>query len=144
MSRDDYLKRARILGRDPDLGRWMARWTPDSQSIWSQMRDPNRIPRVVLVLTAAWRRNPEQRMGQLIINAMAMFREEAGDLYQLDDDDMIKALEAYGQPSKKAAAPRSQKAKETRMAPKGERKVRKRPGSAQAQRKANYHRFHEH
>lgn len=56
------------------------------------MRDPNRIDQLLARLKAIWERNPDLRLGQLILNV-------ASDpvLYYVEDEELITAMEKlYG------------------------------------------------
>jgi len=47
------------------------------------MRDPARIARIVNLLTEAWAKNPDLRLGQLI-EGMREFRDP--EIWQIEDD----------------------------------------------------------
>lgn len=56
------------------------------------MRDPNRIDQLLARLKAIWERNPDLRLGQLILNV-------ASDpvLYYVEDEELMTAMEKlYG------------------------------------------------
>lgn len=55
-------------------------------------RDPSRIPQILHVLKALWVKHPDQRLGQLIMNAT---RIHDGSLFGLEDDHLLKVLEDY-------------------------------------------------
>ena len=56
------------------------------------MRDVNRINPILDRLKTIWRRNPDLRLGQLILNAL---RDPT--LYYIEDEQLIEILEkAYG------------------------------------------------
>lgn len=52
------------------------------------MRDPKRIERIIAIVEYIWKKNPDWRLTQLIINALAI----SGDPYYIEDDDLEKAL----------------------------------------------------
>jgi hypothetical protein len=56
-------------------------------------RDPTRIDRMVELLREAWRRFPDQRLTQLVINA-ADTKHNCGPVFYLEDTEMEKKLEA--------------------------------------------------
>lgn len=59
------------------------------------MRDPNRIPHILDKIKKLWEKNPDLRLGQLIINATGI------DPYYIEDDALVQALEAlYNGPQK--------------------------------------------
>lgn len=56
------------------------------------MRDPNRIDQLLARLKVIWERNPDLRLGQLILNV-------ASDpvLYYVEDEELMTAMEKlYG------------------------------------------------
>jgi len=58
------------------------------------MRDPKRIPRVLERLAKVWERNPDLRLGQLILAA-----DENGDLFYQEDSRLLARLERmFGPP----------------------------------------------
>ena len=52
------------------------------------MKDPYRITRVLCALRAFWTKNPDLRLGQLLLNF------EGENLYNLEDDELEKRLKA--------------------------------------------------
>ena len=52
------------------------------------MRDPKRIDRMISIVEYIWKKNPDWRLPQLIMNALAI----SGDPYYIEDDDLEKAL----------------------------------------------------
>lgn len=56
-------------------------------------RDPERIDRMIELLRAAWRLQPDWRLTQLIINATET-THDCSPVYYLDDDAMERRLEA--------------------------------------------------
>ena len=55
------------------------------------MRDPKRIIRILRLIGEIWRRNPELRLTQLIMNALKLNQ----DPYYIEDDRLEKALKEY-------------------------------------------------
>ena len=53
------------------------------------MRDPKRIETVIKILTKAWKRYPDLRLGQLLGNTCAHIEE----LYYLEDDELIQLIQ---------------------------------------------------
>ena len=53
------------------------------------MRDPNRIPKVLDYVRRAWERNPDLRLGQLIVNLTS---ERFADLFYVEDDQLLDVL----------------------------------------------------
>jgi len=51
------------------------------------MRDPNRIPEILSVLSRVWYKNPDLRLCQLIVNTTGM-----GDPYYFEDEELLKKL----------------------------------------------------
>jgi uncharacterized protein YihD (DUF1040 family) len=58
------------------------------------MRDPKRIPAVLDALRQAWERNPDLRLGQLLVIA-AHPREPCPELFHIEDEALIHGLAAY-------------------------------------------------
>ena len=52
------------------------------------MRDPNRIPEILRTVSKVWYKNPDLRLGQLILNACPT---DAG-LYYLEDQELLENL----------------------------------------------------
>lgn len=52
------------------------------------MRDPERIDKVLAHLGEVWRRYPDWRLGQLVVNATP----GRGDPFNVEDDEMDKGL----------------------------------------------------
>ena len=52
------------------------------------MRDPNRIPELLRIISKVWYTNPDLRLGQLILNGCPT---DAG-LYYMEDEDLLKNL----------------------------------------------------
>lgn len=52
------------------------------------MRDASRIKPLLERLAAAWERNPDLRLGQLIYNAT-----RNRDLFNIEDDDLLEVIE---------------------------------------------------
>lgn len=55
------------------------------------MRDPNRIGRVLTKIQALWKRVPDWRLGQLLVNLM----ESGEDLFYLTDDTLEERIEEW-------------------------------------------------
>ncbi len=53
------------------------------------MRDPARIDTMIDVLRTLWKKSPDMRLGQLIINALG------SDPWFLEDDEALVKLEAF-------------------------------------------------
>jgi hypothetical protein len=57
-------------------------------------RDPDRIPRVLELLEEVWRLYPDQRLGQILLNAC---RDVAGkawpDVWNVEEPELMKGLE---------------------------------------------------
>ena len=55
------------------------------------MRDPNRIDPILDEIREIWKRHPDLRLGQLILNAR-LGEDHAPRLYNLEDDRLIERL----------------------------------------------------
>lgn len=58
------------------------------------MRDPNRIPMVLAAVGRAWTERPDERLGQLLNNAVVHDNVET-PLYYLEDGALLGALAKY-------------------------------------------------
>jgi uncharacterized protein YihD (DUF1040 family) len=60
------------------------------------MRDPARINEIAEVLQAVWSKCPDQRLGQLILNAASYLADERVkpqvDIWDLEDGDLLEGL----------------------------------------------------
>ena len=53
------------------------------------MRDPKRIPRMLILLWKIWEKHPDLRLGQIVVNAT---QGMAGiDPFYLEDEDFMEA-----------------------------------------------------
>lgn len=59
------------------------------------MTDPDRIEKILALLEAVWKKYPDFRLGQLLINVKGY--EESHDLWHLEDDVLIERLVAWAQ-----------------------------------------------
>jgi hypothetical protein len=58
------------------------------------MRDLNRIDRIVDKLREVWKRSPDQRLGQLVMNAVAYSEEKrVYDIFDIEDDETEHGLD---------------------------------------------------
>jgi hypothetical protein len=58
---------------------------------WMKPRDPNRIPIILDYVREIWNKYPDARLFQLLMNAAKKY----GDPYHVEDDELLKGLEAY-------------------------------------------------
>lgn len=56
------------------------------------MRDPERIDRIVALLQEVWRKEPNWRLTQLVINASDT-HHDCGSVYYLEDDELEQRLQ---------------------------------------------------
>ena len=56
------------------------------------MRDPERIPKILQKLQAAWEQVPDWRLGQLVENVKAA-SEGRMDTFYIEDDQMERGLD---------------------------------------------------
>jgi len=54
-------------------------------------RDPKRIPEVLRLIEQVWEKNPDLRLGQLLLNHMNPDSAEP-ELYYLEDDALLRRL----------------------------------------------------
>lgn len=55
------------------------------------MRDPQRISEILAAIEAYWRKNPDMRLGQIVINA-ARFAASSCDPFYVEDAALIEGL----------------------------------------------------
>ena len=58
------------------------------------MRDPDRIPPVIDRLWKAWEQHPDMRLTQLVLNACAGRTARWPDVWEVEDDELLRGLEA--------------------------------------------------
>lgn len=61
-----------------------------AERIVSNMRDPNRIDKVLDDIKALWKKYPDLRLGQLICNVL-----QDPALYYVEDNELVRYLKAY-------------------------------------------------
>jgi len=54
-------------------------------------RDPNRIPEVLLLIGEVWEKQPDLRLGQLLLNYLEV-QTPCPELYYIEDDALLKKL----------------------------------------------------
>lgn len=59
------------------------------------LRDPKRIPNIIMRLLKIWQKYPDMRLGQLIENVFPNTEMTRVTAYFLEDDDFIKVLEEF-------------------------------------------------
>jgi len=52
------------------------------------MRDPQRIREILEIIANIWYKNPDLRLGQILVNATSI----TGDMFYVEDDLMLKGL----------------------------------------------------
>jgi uncharacterized protein YihD (DUF1040 family) len=57
------------------------------------MRDPKRIPKILKRIEKIWKKYPDLRLGQLIIDGTLLSGEE--DLFYIEDEKLISKLEKF-------------------------------------------------
>lgn len=65
------------------------------------MRDPQRIDDVLLAIGEVWAKNPDLRLGQLLINAVRPARP-CPEVFSIEDRDLVRRLRAEGKEPKPA------------------------------------------
>lgn len=58
------------------------------------MRDPGRIDVVLQALRGTWQRNPDLRLGQIVVGALRP-KEPCPEIFYAEDEALLEALEAY-------------------------------------------------
>ena len=59
------------------------------------MRDPNRIPEILQRIKEIWEKDPDQRLGQLILNACRNKTAAWPDVFGVEDDALMEGLKEY-------------------------------------------------
>ena len=61
------------------------------------MRDPDRIPKVLKAVEDLWRRDPDLRLGQLLVNATKYSGRHVvcPEVFSLEDEALLVGLERY-------------------------------------------------
>jgi hypothetical protein len=54
-------------------------------------RDPARIPQVLRLLEQVWQKQPDQRLGQLLLNHLSPV-SPCPELYYMEDDTLLRQL----------------------------------------------------
>ena len=60
------------------------------------VRDPRRIDDVLLAIGEVWAKNPDLRLGQLLINAVRP-AEPCPAVFSIEDRDLVRRLRAEGE-----------------------------------------------
>ena len=60
------------------------------------MRDPNRIDGMLREIGWHWKRCPDLRLGQLLVNAAQMAGRSA-DIFYVEDNDMIEYIRDFSE-----------------------------------------------
>ena len=61
------------------------------------MRDPKRIPQVLQLLEKVWADSPDQRLGQLLMNAAFFGGWTLDDIWNCEDDKFVAGLTKLAQ-----------------------------------------------
>lgn len=56
-----------------------------------RFRDPWRIERIVALLASYWRRNPDLRLGQIVVNALGV---NSPEVFYAEDDEVERGIRA--------------------------------------------------
>ena len=65
------------------------------------MRDPARIPAILEALRVEWEKMPQQRLGQLIINALSQeWLAPERMVNQLEDEALVAHVQSFCRPKK--------------------------------------------
>lgn len=57
------------------------------------MRDPDRIEPTIKRLEMLWKKHPDLRLGQLILNAFSLHNGVDSHVYYMEDEEFINKLE---------------------------------------------------
>lgn len=64
---------------------------------FTTVRDPNRIDELLERLKTVWKKQPDLRLGQIIINA-GRFTLGLDDVFYVEDEQLVKAIESELEP----------------------------------------------
>lgn len=99
------------------------------KSAFNKPRDPKRIDKVLTAIKKLWEKNPDQRLGQLLVNAKIIATndsgEHRGELFNYEDTDLLKAVRAYGRPRRQEAQARRTKSPKKSLGNRKKGKVRR-------------------
>lgn len=56
------------------------------------MRDPKRIDKVLEEIKAVWIKVPDMRLGQILVNAISLYKENKADMFNIEDEVLIDAI----------------------------------------------------
>lgn len=71
------------------------------------MRDPARIDRIINKLRTAWKNSPDQRLGQLVMNAVAYgAKERINDIFGVEDEITESGIEIMIDRSRQRTSPK--------------------------------------
>lgn len=60
------------------------------------MRDPKRIPEILKQLEVVWKKYPDLRLGQLLVNSL--YAHKTTILFFIEDDKLIEEIEKFHTP----------------------------------------------
>jgi len=60
-----------------------------------QIRDPERIPKILAKIEKLWSKYPDMRLGQLILNCFSLHNGVTMGVYYMEDEDFVKKLEEF-------------------------------------------------
>ena len=55
------------------------------------MRDPQRIPEILALLVKIWSKEPDLRLGQILVNATG----HMDNMFNIEDDKMLEGLKKF-------------------------------------------------
>lgn len=58
------------------------------------MRDPRRIEQILQVIREIWEREPDLRLGQIVVNAIRPI-EPCPEIFAAEDGDLLEGLREY-------------------------------------------------
>ena len=63
------------------------------------MRDKNRIPKILNELERIWKKNPDLRLGQIIMIATRP-KHPCSEVFYIEDEDILRGIQSIGNESK--------------------------------------------
>lgn len=54
------------------------------------MRDPKRIPEILKAIEKEWKKYPDLRLGQLLVNVISEY-----NMFYVEDEDLVEKLKLY-------------------------------------------------
>lgn len=80
---------------DPEMARLRDQIVARIEEVPRRVRDPERIGRILDMVGELWRRHPDLRLGQLLMNAIYRGDQADADPFYVEDDALEGWLKAW-------------------------------------------------